>query len=478
MKTSALTIKLAALALTSILALSACGGGGGGTTSQSGTPGAAVSKGVVTAKGSIFVNGIKYTTTGATITIDDNPGTENDIKLGMTVKVRGTSDDATKTGTAIKIEARDALEGEIESVDNVNKTITVMGQIVRIEDNITHLNDDSTIKIFAGAGFAVGNRVEVNGFPDDNGGLRATRVAKKTSSDFEMKGFVVSLGASSFNLALTPGGAAVLTVNFAAGLLPAGMTDGSLVEVKSLTKPVAGAIPTITASRIKLEDSLGENGEKVEVEGIVSSGTLASFIVNGQKVLTTTTTVYEGGLSSDFAVGMKLEAEGQMNANGELVATKIHFRSSIKIEADASNVTTSELTVLGKVVAINNFTRKDTNNGPIANGAHLEVRAMLDRDGKLLATRIIVKNASTKAFLQGPVTLADSLKGTLTILGIEIASDSNTDWRISSDSTELPVGKAEFFARLNLGASIVKAKWDPFTSLTAAIKEAEIELGK
>lgn len=476
MKTSGSKIKLAALALTSLIALTACGGGGGGgQAAQGGTPGAAVSKGVVTAKGSIFVNGIEYNTAGAAITIDDKPGKENDIKVGMTVKVRGTSDDATKKGTAVKIEARDALEGEIESVDAANKTITVMGQTVRIEDNITRLNDDDTIKVFANAGLAVGNMVEINGFPDDKGGLRATRVAKKATGEFEVKGFVTSLTASSFNLALTPGGATFLTVNFSAGLLPAGLADGMMAEVKSLAKPAAGAI---TASSIKLEDRLGEAGEKVEVEGIVSSGTLASFIVNGQIVLTDASTVFEGGLSSDFALGMKLEAEGSLNANGELVATKIHFRSSIKIEADASNVTSTGLTVLGKAVAINNFTRIDNNNGPLANGAHLEVKAMLDRDGNLLATRITVKNASTKAFLQGPVTLADSLNGTLTILGIVIASDNSTEWRISSTSTEAAVGKAEFFARLNLGATVVKARWDNFTAITAPIKEAEIEVGK
>ena len=478
MKSFGESFRFAAVALASVLAITACGGGGsdgtqaGTSGTQAGTSGAAVSKGVVTAKGSVFVNGIEYNTAGATITIDDNPGLESELKVGMTVKVRGTSDDATKKGTAIKIEARDALEGEIESIDAANKTITVMGQTVRIEDNITRLNDDDTVKIFANAGLAVGNMVEVNGFPDDNGGLRATRVAKKATGVFESKGFVTALGASSFGLSLTPGGAAVLTVNFAAGQLPAGTANGSLVEVKSAAIPAVGAI---TASLIKLEDRLGAAGEKVEVEGIVSSGTLASFIVDGQQVLTDSATVFEGGLSSDFALGTKLEAEGSLDANGAILATKISFHSNIKIEADASSVTASGLTLLGKSVAINSFTRVD--NGPIANGSHIEVRAMADRDGNLLATRIIVQGASTKSFLQGPVTASDSTAGTLTILGIALVSDNNTQWRVSSSTSDTPVSKAAFFAQLK-PSSVVKAKWDPFTALTAPIKEAEIELGK
>lgn len=469
MKTAKITMRLATIALASALSLTACGGGGGSGTKSTG---AAVSSGVITAKGSIFVNGIEYSTTGATIKIDDSPGVESDLKVGMTVKVRGTSDDATKKGTATLIEARDALEGTISSVDPATGTIVVMGQTVKIEDNVTRLNDDDTLKTFAGAGFVVGNIVEVNGFADDQGGLRATRVAKKNTGEFEAKGFVTGLGANSFGLSLIPGGAATLTVNFTPPL-PAGMIDGSFVEVKSAAAPVGGVV---TATLVKLEDRLGAAGEKVEVEGIVSSGTLASFVVNGQQVVTDSSTLFEGGLASDFAVGVKLEAEGPLNANGAIVATKISFRSNIRIEADASGVSATGLTVLGKAVAINQFTRID--NGPIANGSHVEVRAIPDTNGGLIATRVTVQSASDRAFLQGPVTAADRAAGTLTIVGTPIISDNSTQWRVSSSSTEVPVTRAAFFDQLQTGITVVKVRWDSFTSTAVAIKEAEIELGK
>src|SRR5207344_1631378 len=96
-----------------------------------GPAGTGVSQGVVTALGSVFVNGFEISTTGATIRIDDNPGVESDLKVGMVVKVRGTRDDATRKGTATEVEARDLLEGRISSVDAANNTITVMGQTVR-----------------------------------------------------------------------------------------------------------------------------------------------------------------------------------------------------------------------------------------------------------------------------------------------------------------------------------------------------------
>ena len=217
-----------------------------------------------------------------------------------------------------------------------------------------------------------------------------------------------------------------MAVNFRPG--PASVRS---CEVKSTAAPVANVI---TASLIQLEDRLGTAGEKVEVEGIVTSGTLASFVVNGQFVVTSASTVFEGGQSGDFAIGAALEAEGPLNANGAIAATKISFRSNIKIEADASNVTATSLTVLGKTVFINQFTRID--NGPVVNASHVEVRAIPDRDGNLIATRIVVKSASTKAFLQGPVTAANSTAGILTILGTTVVSDGNTEWRVSSTSDD------------------------------------------
>lgn len=475
MKSFRQQVVLGITGLIAAVALAACGGGSGGSSASS-SSGAAVSKGVITAKGSVFVNGIEYSTAGTVIKVDDNPGAESDLKVGMIVKVRGISDDLTKKGTATEIEARDALEGKIDSIDAPNKTITVMGQVVQIEDNITRLNDDDTIKVFSAANFQLNDHVEVHAVPDDKGGLRATRVAKKTAGtlEFESKGFVTGLGANSFGLSITPNGPSILTVNFT-GALPAGTANGSLVEVKSLAAPAAGAI---TASLIKLEDRLGAAGEKVEVEGIVmSGGTLASFMINNQQVITDASTVFEGGLSTDFAVGVKLEAEGPLNANGAIVATKISFRSNIKLEGDMSAYTAgSTLTVLGYPIAINPATTRI--DGVLANGAHVEVRAMKDRNGNLLATRIIAQSASTKAFLQAPVSAFNAAAGTLTILSTPVVSNGQTQWRISSTSSEQPVTAAQFFAQLKLNLTVVKVRWDNFALLTDPIKEAEIELGK
>ena len=284
---------------------------------------------------------------------------------------------------------------------------------------------------------------------------------------------MTGLGAGSFGLALTSGGASAVTVNFTAGQLPAGTANGSFVEVKSATAPSGG---NVTASLIHLEDKIGDAGEKVEVEGIVTSGTLDSFLVNGKQVVTSPSTLFEGGaggVSGDFSIGVKLEAEGPLDSNGAIAAAKISFRSNIKIEGIASNVTPTGLTVLGKSVAINQFTQHI-----FVNGDHVEVRALSDRNGNLIATRIGMVGNPGRAFLQGPISAADGTAGTLTLLGTSIVSDNTTVWRVSSTTTEAAVSKAEFFAQVRASVSVVKVKWDTFTATTAPIKEAEIEIGK
>jgi hypothetical protein len=407
--------------------------------------------------------------------IDGVPATEDKLQIGMVVKVRGTIDDATQTGTATLVEASNVLAGKIDDngVDLVNNTITVLGQTVRIEDNVTRLNDDNitTVKTFTAASFAPGERVEVHGVLDDLGGLRATRVVKKTTGEFQVKGFVVSTG-SPFVLSLTPDGLKPFSVT---GTLPAGAVVGSIVEVHATAAPVGGAV---TATLVKLEDNIGVAGEKVEVEGIVTSGDLVngnSFVVNGQKVVTSAATLFEGGLKADFAVGVKVEAEGPLDANGAIVAVKVMFRSNIKIEGIASGVTATGLTLLNKNIAINKYTRLDV----IANGNQVEVRAVLDRDGNLIATRVVNRgNVDGKAFLQGPVTAFNATAGTMTILGVPIQAAS-AQFRISNDIADVPVpNPADFFAKLTANVTVVKVRWDAFTATTVAVNQAEIQLGK
>ena len=95
-----------ALTLSSVIALTACGGGGGGGGVAAVTPpgggdgggGAGIGgtgfagSGTIDGTGSIFVNGIRFDVDDADITVGGQPATEDDLGLGMVVRVRGRVD--------------------------------------------------------------------------------------------------------------------------------------------------------------------------------------------------------------------------------------------------------------------------------------------------------------------------------------------------------------------------------------------------
>jgi hypothetical protein len=72
--------------------LTGCGSGGGeATVSTAGSgSGSAAATGTITGFGSVFVNGKRFETDHASFLVDDQPGTQSDLKLGMTVAVTGT----------------------------------------------------------------------------------------------------------------------------------------------------------------------------------------------------------------------------------------------------------------------------------------------------------------------------------------------------------------------------------------------------
>ena len=267
MKTTATrTLLLAAVTL-----LSACGGSTATPTSPPvGSSANLFLQGAITAKtvGQMEVNGVTVTTP-ATVKIEGVERPESELHEGMQVRVKVHVDASGRHGEGLEVRFEDAVKGKVEFKDAT--TVSVGGQTVRVDDS-THFEDDAARL----GSVSAGDRVRVSGVADDRGGLRATRIDKVAgaSDDFEIKGIVSGRTASGFTLKTSPdaGAADTYTVNLLGGAtLPAGLADGSLVEVRSLKPVQAGQV--IEASAIVIEDRLpGEAGGETEVEGIVTSG--------------------------------------------------------------------------------------------------------------------------------------------------------------------------------------------------------------
>ncbi len=444
-----------------------------------------VLQGAITARSlnQIVVNGVTVTTPPL-VKIEGVERPESELKEGMEVRVKLHADASGRHGEGLEVRFEDAVKGRVEARDAT--TLSVGGQTVRVDDT-THFEDD----VARLASVATGDRVRVSGVPDDRGGLRATRIDRLpgVSDDFELKGMVSGLGAGGFTLKTSPdaGPADTYTVNLLGGAtLPAGLADGSLVEVRSLKPVQAGQV--IEASSIALEDRLsGVEGGESELEGIVTSGAAASFVLAGTTVTTSATTSWTGGLPGDLLPGVKAEAEGVLGPDGVLAATKVCFKASsylqgavASLSVDAAGVGT--FTVNGVRVSVDALTEQRDAVSSLVSGDLVEVSGAPGRDGLSLVSTRVKRTSDVRPVIRGLVSAKDAAAGTLTILGktISLAALESGGLHAHSDVSGVSgstMTSAEFFAAVTPGITEAKARGkDQAAFVDPVLTAREVEL--
>ena len=448
------------------LILTACGGGGGGGGSSSTSGTSIVAKGAITGFGSIYVNGVRYHTGSSSVTIDDNPGSESDLQLGMVVTVSGARNDDS-TGIANSIVFDNELQGPVANLvsdpDGLTKTFTVLGISVNVDRVSTSFHDITFDTL------AAGDLVEVSGFYDGSLVLNATFLERKSVftpglSEVELKGTVAASTANSFEIN-------GITVNYdATGIttdltgLPGGVTDGIFVEVKG-TLDVSG---DIDATRVALEDEgFDDNLDKVSLEGIITNYVDDSdFMILGIPIDASSATFIPSTLT--LGNGIKVEAEGPM-VNGTLQALTIGARSGdeVKIDAQITSLSSADNSITldlinGSVtVYVDSRTRMDDSTGStsqlsfsdLSSGDFVEVRGMLDDSDRVILSELR-RDDTDDVILQGQVESFVS-GSSVTILGVTYPAVAGpTDFEDVNDN---PISSASFYSSLTVG-SLVKIK--------------------
>jgi hypothetical protein len=356
------------------------GTGGSGIDSQS-----VVSAGTVTGFGSIVVNGVTFDTSDATIILNGQRGAEADLQLGHVVTVQGTRAPSGTVGTAATVTFDSHAEGPIDSLNPATNSLVVLGQIVSVDDT-TQFGETPF------SALVVGNIVELSGFVDANGVLRATRIDRTHDAfvpgiEIEITGTIADLDDANQTFTLNR-----LTVDFSmAQLLNLSgnqLVNGQVVEVTSAQNVVAGVL---VADRVEVQDVgvQGNAGEEAELEGIITSVTSAdTFVVGGQPVRITSDTILEMGTVDDIVVGAQLQVEGFFDADGVLVATGIEF--FIDRVGHITSITSADVFVVdGQPVRITPDTVFERGTADdIAIGVRVEVEGLFDANGVLVAMTI------------------------------------------------------------------------------------------
>ncbi len=417
---------MVALGTASIPGLYSCGDGSNTQLANGGIGGTGITQGRVTNFGSIFVNGIEFNTDTTAFTIKHLDGTQDDLALGMVVRINGNSDAATATGSAVTLNYDSVIEGVINSNDvATNNTLGIMGQTVTVDVDTVYEN---RIDATALESLPINSKVEISGFTDGGGTVLATRIEVQslvaTSGELKVSGAVTAISGSRFQIGnLTIDASNIQTIP----------QQGTLVDVKGTL--FSGTLLIAHSIEDEGDVVVAEDGEKVDIEGTITQAldTNDRFSLNGQIVDVSKTPL--SGASSQFAIGRVAEVEGVMN-NDILLAEEIELkavpseRGKISGILGIGNVDASAgtVTLLGQTIHIDDnatIMEDDMGDGStfsldqLISSDYLEAN-VYQKNGILVASKLKLDHApsSYNAELEGmPVNIDNS---TIEIFSIRI----------------------------------------------------------
>jgi hypothetical protein len=437
------------------------GGGGGGGDGIVPPPETVVTTGAITGFGSVYVNGVRYATSGADIEIDGAKAALADLRVGQVVDIKGTMQDGSAKADVVRYNHN--LEGPVTAIDGL--TLVAMGQTVRL-DSGTSLGEPITIdpdRIEIG-GLALGEVVQVSGLIMDDGSIDATRVDLRVN-----EGAYDVYGTAS---GVNPGGKTffinALLVDYSGANIedfPSGAPqDGDLVKATGLE---FGPFGQFIATRVELRydtSVMPHAGDMLNLQGLITDFVSATdFVVAGFPVTTTSSTVYENGTVADLAADVEVCVVGKLSENGVLVATRIrfHVENSVRMvsEVSAIDAANDRLTVFGLQVSTDRNTRFED-----ASAAGLEPFSLADLhtgdwvdvrgyeypadSGKVYATRIerVDDLAANAHRMRGPFRNPD--QPDFDILTVPVRATDGTLYREETVPGEpaVRIDAATFFA--------------------------------
>jgi hypothetical protein len=297
------------------LTFGACASGGG-------ISGTSLVYGHIAGFGSIIVSGIAFDTTNAIVTIEGDPATVDDLRLGMVVLVRGSANERKMTGVADRVAADHLLQGTVEGVNAIDGTFSALSQLI--------VTDAGTVfdQVTLGS-LTAGDSVEVFGFRDGDLSIHATRVQKLSElTEIELTGPIADLDETAMTFTI-----GLLTVDYSDALveLTGGpLANGLLVEVEASEQPVDDVLVVDGVESVDSE-LMAEPGASIGVEGFVTQVVGPDeFVVNSsQHVVTTPATRFEGGTAADLALNARVDIDGTLDAFGVLIADEIEFVTPI-----------------------------------------------------------------------------------------------------------------------------------------------------
>lgn len=447
-----------------------------------------VSSGQVTGFGSVYVNGVKFETDTATFEVEDVETSQQALRIGMIVQVAGSINADGISGTATAIRYGDNIQGQIE-VEPGSKEIkhnqadteqyfSVMGVNVIVDEVKT---------TFEGIGFDYGHinladTVEISGYYDNNGVLRATYIelitrGQAADSIVEVEGAVSELTNTGFNVR-------GVFVDYSTALnsgLSFGFNNGRYVAVKGTYDIDSRTLFATEINSVKIELT---DGIEVSVEGYITRYVSNSdFDINGSPVDATAAVL--DPLNLIIRPGLRVSAKGVIN-NGRLNATEIIFdEGDAKVNAfiDSIDVENNQFTVevvagepsiiiqLSDITIIEDATATTDmlTLSVLSPGDFVEVNAY-ETDKDTVSAILIRRKFPGNIKLQG-IIRAQRENFSITVLDVKFPVSAATEFE---DDEEADLNHADFMLKTIINETVISIEDESYNGYGVA-DEVEIK---
>ncbi len=362
----------------------------------------------------------------------------SDLQMGDFVEIKAVfQSDSSLLATRIELKDQEEDEFEIKGqVDSKDSSAFVVNGIYFQVDANTQFKGKHDMS-FSFSDLQVGDWVEVKALPITDSTYLALKV--KLEDDFSQEQEISAPIDSIGNDFIVVAGV-TFAVDSATEILnhhrqPITLADlqvGMIVEVKAVSRNSGGYY----AKRIKVEDFWRD---EVEVTGTIDSLGSNWLLVSGQKFYVTDTTEILNGSHIpisflDLTIGLRVEVKAKLDSSSRLIALKIKLEDNAQDEIELSgqidSLGTNYLWISGQQFFVDaNTLIYDYVNSPITFGDlqvgdRVELKAILQTDGSLLAIKIKIEDRSGFSQVDGIVTGVSNQ--TLSVGNFQLSITSST----------------------------------------------------
>ena len=416
------------------------------------------SSGVISGFGSVYVNGVRYTTKDSYIIANGRKSDEAALKVGMKVVVAAqkSSNDGSN---ALEVTYLADVIGAIDAIDLGDTSLTILGQTYLIT-KATKLDNVLFTEL------TVGTFVELSAFENEYGNFMVSYLEiKEQQAEQQLTGTISKI--NKVNKTFTIG---QLLVNYVDADVTGLLNAGSLVLIKSKFPAIDNEF---VADEVTAQGLILFIDGTLELAGIVEDmdkeeeSTIIKL--SGRKYALTDSSDFTQGDDEDLQIGSQvsliatvIEQESTTSIY-PINSIRVELANEISLEGIVESITDDSFTIFSQAFSVDSYTQyeddseqelRNFNFSDIAIGDRLALDAY-EVNGLLISRKI--QREETGAIehdshdIEGIVDSIDTHQTSFSVKGIVVLTDEHTEFE---DVQGVNVDQATFFTSLALNDEV------------------------